>query len=96
MILGLIVWYVYILECSDKSYYTGYTNNIDERLKRHNNGRGSPHTAARLPVRLLWHEIHETKENAVQRENQIKKWSRAKKQALIEGSLKELKRLSNS
>jgi len=88
------MWNVYILECSDKSYYTGHTNNLYERVIRHNNGRGSTHTAARLPVKLVWNEEHENESSATQRENQIKRWSRAKKLAFIEGDIQKLKLLS--
>ena len=88
------MWYVYILKCSDDSLYTGHTNNLNERLKRHNNGRGSSHTAARLPVKLLWYEEHKNETAATKREMQIKKWSRAKKLALINGDMQKLKSLS--
>jgi putative endonuclease len=88
------MWYVYILECSDNSFYTGHTDNLSERVERHNSGRGSSHTAARLPVKLVWHEVYEDKKTAIKRENQIKKWSRAKKLALINGAMHKLKLLS--
>ena len=90
------VWYVYILKCSDNSFYTGHTNNLSERLKRHNDGRGSSHTATRLPVKLIWHEEHQNETAAMKREMQIKKWSRAKKLALINGDMQKLKLLSKS
>lgn len=88
------MWHVYILECSDNSYYTGYTNNLSERVERHNSGRGSSHTAARIPVKLVWQEEHENELSAIKRETQIKKWSRPKKRALIAGDLHKLKSLS--
>ena len=88
------MWYVYILECTDNSFYTGHTNNLNERVERHNSGRGSSHTAARPPVKLLWHEVHENEISAIKRELQIKKWSRAKKIALIDGDMQKLKSLS--
>ena len=88
------MWYVYILECSDNSFYTGHTNNLSERVERHNSRRGSSHTAARLPVKLVWYEVYENEISATKRETQIKKWSRAKKLALIDGNIQKLKLLS--
>jgi putative endonuclease len=87
-------WFVYILECSDKSFYVGYTKDIGARLKAHNSGKGAVYTATHRPVSLLYHEPHQTKESAIKREIQIKKWSRAKKQALINGDLANLHQLS--
>ena len=90
------MWYVYILKCSDNSFYTGHTNNLSERFERHNSGRGSAHTAARLPVKLVWQEECENETIAIKRETQIKKWSRAKKLALINSDMQKLKSLSKS
>lgn len=90
------MWYVYILKCSDNSFYTGHTNNLNERIKRHNSGRGSSYTAVRSPVKLLLYEENENETAAVKREMQIKKWSRAKKIALINGNIQKLKLLSKS
>ena len=90
------MWHVYILECSDNSFYTGHTNNLSKRVERHNSGRGSSHTAARLPVKLIWHEEHESEISATKREIQIKKWSRVKKIALIDGDLQKLKLLKKN
>ncbi len=86
-------WFVYILNCSDGSYYIGHTGDLDLRLQTHNSGLGATHTAARLPVTLIYSEYHSIKQSAVQRERQLKGWSRAKKQALINGEMKFLKRL---
>ena len=85
------MWYVYILECSDNSFYTGHTNNLSERVERHNSGRGSSHTAARLPVKLAWYEEQKNEISATKREIQIKKWSWVKKLALIQGDIQKLK-----
>jgi len=87
-------WFVYILECSDKSFYVGHTENLDARLKAHNSGKGALYTSIRRPVILLYREPHQTKKSAIKRELQIKKWSRAKKQALINGDLAKLHQLS--
>jgi len=77
------MWFCYILECSDDSYYVGITNNLESRVSEHNEGRGSAYTAARRPVRLLWYEEHETRSSATKREREIKRWKRARKEALI-------------
>jgi predicted GIY-YIG superfamily endonuclease len=90
------VWYVYILQCSDKSYYIGHTNNIQERIKRHNTGQAAKWTACRLPVRLVYKETYPTEQQAIKREHQIKKWSHQKKKSLIAGDFKTLKTLSKS
>ncbi|MDO5707874.1 MAG: GIY-YIG nuclease family protein, partial [Andreesenia angusta] len=76
--------YVYILRCSDNTLYTGWTNNLYERLKKHNEGNGAKYTRARLPVELVYVEEYETKSEAMKREYQIKKMSRRKKLLLIE------------
>lgn len=76
--------YTYILECSDKTLYTGYTNNIEKRLRVHNSGKGAKYTRSRLPVRLVYFEKYETKQEAQRREYEIKQLSRAQKLELIE------------
>jgi putative endonuclease len=75
--------FVYILQCSDGSYYTGYTTDIQRRLREHNDGLGSKITRSKLPVVLIHQESYRTKSEALTREAQIKSWSRAKKEALI-------------
>lgn len=87
-------WFVYILKCSDESYYVGQTNDLEKRIKSHNSGRASQYTSSRLPVTLVYSESLLKKDEAVKREAQLKKWSRAKKQALIDGDLNLLKKLS--
>jgi putative endonuclease len=89
-------FYVYILECSDQSYYIGSTSDIEERLETHNSGKGSSWTAKRLPVQLVYQEQYEMKSEALKRERQIKGWSRAKKEALINGNIDLLRKLSKS
>ena len=89
-------YFAYILRCSDGSFYVGSTDDVQERLLKHKSGRASTWTAARLPVKLLYQEVYETQEMAIQRERQIKKWSRAKKKALIAKETVALKRLSAS
>jgi putative endonuclease len=76
-------YWVYILSCSDKSFYTGVTSNLQNRIEEHNAGKYSGYTSKRLPVKLVYsQEFHDVKE-AINAEKQIKGWSRKKKQALI-------------
>lgn len=75
--------YTYILECSDGTYYTGWTNNIEKRLKNHNDGKGAKYTRARRPVKLVYLEIWETKQEAMSREAKIKQLTRKEKEQLI-------------
>jgi predicted GIY-YIG superfamily endonuclease len=88
------MWNIYILQCSDKSYYVGHTNNLTERNNKHNAGRAVRWTACRLPVHLVYKETFKTLKQAMKRERQIKKWSRAKKEALIRGDTKTLRTLA--
>ena len=90
------VCYFYILKCSDGSYYVGSAANLEDRVNRHNLGRGSSYTAKRRPVQLVYFEKSGSLDDAIKRERQIKKWSRAKKEALINGELETLKKLSKS
>ncbi len=91
------MYYVYILRCSDDAFYIGQSQNVVERLQVHQSGNGPPPSPpARLPVELGYHEQHATLEAAVQRERQLKGWTRAKKQALITGNAQSLKDLARS
>jgi putative endonuclease len=91
-----IMWYLYILRCSDDSLYTGTTTDLCRRLKEHNNKKGGSYTRSRRPVRLIYKEYYPTRSKAQKRESQIKKWSRRKKIALISHSKQTLKKLSKS
>ena len=75
--------YMYILECADGSFYTGWTNDLQKRLRRHNQGKASKYTRSRLPVRLVYMEEHQTKQEAMKREYAIKQLSRQDKMQLI-------------
>ena len=77
--------YTYILECADKSLYTGWTKDIDSRVKAHNEGRGSKYTRARLPVKPVYFESFELENDARKRAAAIKKLSRKEKLELIKG-----------
>ncbi|MFC2091512.1 GIY-YIG nuclease family protein [Elusimicrobiota bacterium] len=79
-------WFVYIVECSNRAYYTGITNDINRRLNEHNSGNGGRYTRAFGPVRLLWKEKHPSRSSASKREVQIKGWSRMGKKKLFERS----------
>ena len=63
--------WMYILECSDGSYYTGSTNNLELRLQQHHNGEGANHTKKRLPVKLVYFERFQRVDEAFYREKQI-------------------------
>ncbi|MDM7926598.1 MAG: GIY-YIG nuclease family protein [bacterium] len=77
--------HVYILECGDGTYYTGSAKDLNRRLGRHASGRGARYTAGRLPVRLVYSEPFESMSEAQKREWEIKKMTRAGKEALIRG-----------
>lgn len=85
---------VYILRCADGSYYVASTADVAARLETHNAGLGPRFTACRRPVELVYSEPFDMMSQARQREIQIKKWSRAKKAALIGGDIKRLHHLS--
>jgi putative endonuclease len=87
-------WFVYILKCSDDSFYVGQTSDLEKRIETHNAGNGPKYTSVRRPVSLLYFESYNSQNEAVKREKQLKKWSRAKKQALIDGNIELLKELS--
>jgi putative endonuclease len=86
--------YVYILECADKTLYVGYTTNLEARQQEHCDGRGGGYTAARLPVHLVYSESCDNAAAALKRERQVKRWTRAKKAALIAGDHDLLRKLS--
>lgn len=75
--------FVYILECADGSYYTGWTTDLERRVATHNAGRGSRYTRSRRPVKLVYWEEHPDRGSAQQRELALKRVSRARKTALI-------------
>ena len=83
-------WFCYMLECSDGSLYVGITQNVAERVKRHNWGVGPAFTARRTPVELVWSELCGGAAAARRREKEIKGWSRERKFALFAGDGKSL------
>ncbi len=74
---------VYILTCSDKSYYVGHTDNIEVRIHAHRNRLYPCYTNTRLPIEVVYIQLFSTRDEAFRAERQIKKWSRKKKEALI-------------
>jgi putative endonuclease len=78
-----MIFYVYILQCCDGSYYTGYTNNLKERTRQHLNGTGAKYTKAHKPDRVAYVEHFESRGQAMRREREIKKLSHQKKLELI-------------
>ena len=78
--------YTYILKCSDGTYYTGWTNDLEKRVETHNKGKGGKYTRLRCPVELVHYETFATKEEAMSREWHIKQLTRAQKEELIAGS----------
>lgn len=76
--------YVYIVKCSDNTLYTGWTTNVEARIKVHNSGTGAKYTRGRLPVTLVYWEALDTRSEALSREVVIKKMSKGQKIKLIE------------
>ena len=84
-----VINYVYILECSDNTLYTGWTTDLKKRISAHNSGKGAKYTKGRLPVRLVYKESYNSKTEALKREYNIKQLSRERKLALIEKENKD-------
>lgn len=75
--------YTYIVECKDGSLYTGWTNHLEKRIQAHNEGNGAKYTKSRRPVKLVYFEEYETKEEAMKREYAIKQLTKKRKNQLI-------------
>ena len=78
--------YTYILKCADGTFYCGWTNCLEKRLKAHNDGTGAKYTRARRPVTLIYYEEFRTKEEAMKREAAVKRMTRRQKEQLIAGA----------
>ena len=87
LILGVKSHFVYILECSDGSLYTGYTTDPERRLRKHNSGRGAKYTRAKRPVRLIFKKGFSNRAEALRYEFKVKKASRSAKLLLSRGEL---------
>ena len=89
------MYYFYILRYSDNSLYCGQTNNLQRRINEHNfdKNKSAKYLRPKKPVKLVYYEEYPTLQLAMKREWQIKKWTKARKEALIDGNLKLLNRL---
>ena len=88
--------WTYILGCSDGSYYVGCSSNLEQRIAQHNAGTFGGYTASRRPVKLLWSQEFVDIRDAIAAERRLKKWTRAKKEALMNGDFVVLHELSRS
>ncbi|RVU25056.1 GIY-YIG nuclease family protein [Sandaracinomonas limnophila] len=86
--------FMYILKCSDDTYYCSRTIDLKRRIKQHEVGEGANHTKNRLPVKLIYYEIHPHIALAFSREKQVQRWRREKKEALIKGEQHLLPKLA--
>ena len=86
--------WIYILKCADGTYYTGYTTNLERRMNEHSLGKKGSYTYSKLPVKLMYTKQFRIKSRARAFEKQIKGWSRAKKEALINNDKKSLHKLA--
>lgn len=84
------MFWVYMLECVDGSLYTGWTPDLENRVRQHNAGRGSKYVRSRLPAQLVYSESYDTRTEAMRREYALKKLSRSEKLTLIQNQIVEL------
>jgi len=92
-----MAFFVYILRCSDGSYYTGHSDNLERRIHEHQSGASSScYTFKRRPLQLVFSQDFPTREEALSAEQQIKGWSRKKKEAMMRGDWAEVSRLARS
>jgi tRNA/rRNA methyltransferase len=87
-------FFTYMLRCADGSYYLGHTDEIEKRIAEHQHGQGCAWTKSRLPVELVWRQEFPDRDAARAAEHQIKRWTRAKKEALIAGDFDRLQPLA--
>ncbi|MBN1128504.1 MAG: GIY-YIG nuclease family protein [Chitinispirillaceae bacterium] len=88
-------FYVYILECSDRSYYTGHTDDLNKRLQEHQAGIHNGYTQLRRPAKLVFQQRFSNRDDAFAAERKIKGWSRKKKEAMMRDDWKEVSRLAH-
>ena len=81
--------YVYVLECADDTYYTGYTTDVERRVAEHDAGEGAKYTRGRTPVELVHVEEYDTRSAAMSREHAIKSLSRREKERLVDGATRD-------
>ena len=89
-----MAFYVYILRCADGSYYTGHTDNIEQRFAQHQSGEIAGYTCTRRPVVLAFSQEFSTRDEALQAEMQFKGWSRRKKEAMMRGDWASVGRMA--
>ena len=87
MTLNFFMYYVYLIECGDKTIYTGITTDIQRRFKEHNSGKGGAYTRSKKVKKVLYTEQFKTRSEALKRESEIKSWPREKKLVLIKIAL---------
>jgi predicted GIY-YIG superfamily endonuclease len=92
---ALATFYVYMLRCGDGSLYLGHTDDLETRMEHHDIGDFSEYTARRRPLTLVWSHEVPTRDDAFALERKLKKWSRAKKEALIVGDWKRISDLAH-
>lgn len=79
----MLDFYVYILKCSDGTYYTGHTDDLEKRIAEHQSGSYAGYTSERLPIELVFVQTFASRSEALEAERKLKKWSREKKETLI-------------
>lgn len=89
-------FHVYVLRCSDGTYYTGHTDDLDRRMAQHGRGEGSKYTSRRRPLDLIWTADFQTRSEAFELERRLHGWSRAKKEALMRGDFDALPGLARN
>jgi putative endonuclease len=82
-------FYVYILLCIDGSFYTGYTGDLNERIRQHENGKGARYTKSHRPQKVAYVELFNSRSNAMKRERAIKKFTHQQKQELVNSQAKK-------
>ena len=87
--MGLKPCYVYLVRCRDGSLYVGICRDLKARIDRHNAGRGAKYTRSRRPVELVYYEWHNSRREALQREAELKKWKKLRKEQLVRGVVGE-------
>ena len=93
---GVMGFWLYVLRCSDGSYYIGQTDDLEKRIGQHQAGQSGGYTKSRRPVEVVFVECFERRDEALERERQLKGWSRTKKEALVAGDWNEVSRLARS
>jgi len=81
-------YFTYLARCSDHSLYTGICKDLESREQKHNDGKGAKYTRSRLPIEIVYHEVFETRSEALKREAVIKKLSKSQKEVLLKNTKK--------